>query len=78
MRTDSTLQKSEVYLVGTMAVLLVSGISLFLSTPFSAEHYGFANASENSPATSSTDSHQSQPALLEAPLQSLEGVVHHG
>ncbi|MGZ8993625.1 MAG: hypothetical protein ACXW16_06375 [Burkholderiaceae bacterium] len=78
MRVDSILQKSETYLVVTVAVLLVLGIALYLSAPFSPEHHGFVDAGENSPLTSSTDSLDSQPGLLDETLQSLDGVAHHG
>ncbi len=78
MRVDSTLQKLEVYLVATVAVALVSGISFFLSAPFSPEHYGLTNASQTSPMTSSTAPQESQPALLEPALRTLDGVAHHG
>ncbi len=78
MRVDSILQKSEVYLVAALAVLVVSGISFLLSTPFSPELYGVADASENSLVTSPTAFQDSQPALLEPALRSLDGVAHHG
>ena len=41
MRVDSTLQKLEIYVIAAVAVVLVS---FFLSSPFSAEDYGLANA----------------------------------
>lgn len=78
MRVDSTLQKLEVYVVAAVAVALVSGISFSLSAPFSPEHYGLTNASQTSPTTSSTTSQESQPALLEPALRTLDGVAHHG
>ena len=78
MRVDSTLQKLEVYLVATVAVALISGISFFLSAPFSPEHDGVTDASQTSPMTSSTASQGPQPGLLEPALRTLDGVVYHG
>ena len=78
MRVDTTLQKLEVYLVAGVAVALVSGISFLLSAPFSSEHYGFTDASQPSSMTSSTAPQESQPALLEPALRTLDGVAHHG
>ena len=78
MRVDSTLQKLEIYVVAAVAAVLVSGISLSLSTPFSPQHYGLTEASQTPPATSSMDVQESQPALLEPALRSLDGVAHHG
>jgi hypothetical protein len=79
MRVDSTLQKLEVYVVATVAVLLVSGIAFFFSSPFSPQDYGLTEAStQSSPWTSSAASQDSQPALLEPALRSLDGVAHHG
>jgi len=78
MRVDSTLQKLEVYVVAAVAAVLVSGISFSLSTPFSPQHYGLTDASQTSPATTPTDVQESQPALLEPALRTLDGVAHHG
>ena len=76
MRVDSTLQKLEVYVVVAVAVVLVS---FFLSSPFSAERYGLANAPSQSSPTISPASEEAQPAaLLEPALRSLDGVAHHG
>jgi hypothetical protein len=76
MRVDSTLQKLEVYVVVAVAVVLVS---FFLSSPFSAENYGLANAPSQSSPTTSSASEEAQPAaLLEPALRSLDGVAHHG
>ena len=79
MRVDSTLQKLEVYVVAAVAVALVSGISFFLSSPFSAEDYGLANVPSQSSPKTSPASQDSQPAaLLEPALRSLDGVAYHG
>ncbi len=78
MRVDSTLQKLDVYVVAAVAVVLVSVISFSLSTPFSPQHYGLTEPSPTSPATSSMDVQESQPALLEPALRTLDGVAHHG
>ena len=79
MRVDSTLQKLEVYVVAAVAVILVSGISFFLSSPFSPQDYGLIDASSHSSSRSSTAASQdSQPALLEPALRSLDGVAQHG
>ena len=78
MQVESTLQKLEIYLLATVAVALVAGISFFLSAPFSQEHYGVTNASQTSPVTSSTAPQDQQPALLEPALRTLDGVAHHG
>lgn len=79
MRVDSTLQKLEVYVVAAVAVVLVSGVSFLLSSPFSPQDYGLTDSSsQNSPRASSAASQDSQPALLEPALRSLDGVAHHG
>lgn len=78
MQVDSASQKLEVYLVATVAVALISGISFFLSAPFSPEHYGVTGASQTSPMTSSTAAQDPQPALPEPALRTLDGVVYHG
>ena len=76
MRVDSTLQKLEVYVLVAVAVVLVS---FFLSSPFSAEDYGLANAPSQSSPKASPTSEEAQPAaLLEPALRSLDGVAHHG
>jgi hypothetical protein len=76
MRVDSTLQKLEVYVVVAVVVVLVS---FFLSSPFSAENYGLANApSQSSPKTSPASEEVQPAALLEPALRSLDGVAHHG
>jgi hypothetical protein len=78
MRVDATLQKLEVYVVAAVAAILVLVISFSLSTPFSPQHYGLTEAPQTSPATSSVDVQESQPALLEPALRTLDGVAHHG
>ena len=78
MRIDSTLQKLEVYVVAAVAAVLVLGFSFSLSTPFSPQHYGLTEASQTSPPTSSMHVQESQPALLEPALRTLDGVTHHG
>jgi hypothetical protein len=79
MRVDSTLQKLEVYVVAAVAVLLVSGIAFFLSSPFYPQDYGLADVStQNSPTTSSAASQDFQPALLEPALRSPDGAPYYG
>ena len=76
MRVDSTLQKLEIYVIAAVAVVLVS---FFLSSPFSVENYGLANAPSQSSAKTSPASEEAQPAaLLEPALRSLDGVADHG
>ena len=76
MRVDSTLQKLEIYVIAAVVVVLVS---FFLSSPFSADDYGLANAPSQSSPTASPASEEAQPAaLLEPALRSLDGVAHHG
>jgi hypothetical protein len=76
MRVDSTLQKLEIYVIAAVVVVLVS---FFLSSPFSVENYGLANAPSQSSAKTSPASEEAQPAaLLEPALRSLDGVAHHG
>ena len=77
MRSDSTLQKLEIYVVGTVAVVIVCGASFLLSSPFAASDYHIAGSPPTSSQTS-TVIHDSQPALLEPALRSLDGVSHHG
>lgn len=82
MRIDSTLQKLEIYVVASVAVILVSGIAFTLSGPFSPQDYGVTAVSTTSPqksaTKSSTSSQDTQPALLEPALRSLDGVAYHG
>ena len=76
MRVDSTLQKLEIYVIAAVVVVMVS---FFLSSPFSVENYGLANAPSQSSAKTSPASEEAQPAaLLEPALRSLDGVAHHG
>ena len=76
MRVDSTLQKLEIYVIAAVAVVLVS---FFLSSPFSTENYGLANApSQSSPKTSPASEEAQPAALLEPALRSLDGVADHG
>jgi hypothetical protein len=76
MRVDSTLQKLEIYVIAAVVVVLVS---FFLSSPFSVENYGLANAPSQSSAKTSPASEEAQPAaLLEPALRSLDGVADHG
>ena len=80
MRIDSTLQKLEVHLVTAVGVILVSGIAFVLSGPFSAPDYGLSDAATtHQPSNSApTASQDTQPALLEPALRSLDGVAYHG
>ena len=78
MRSDSTLQKLEIYVVGAVAVVLVCGASFLLSSPFAASDYHIAGSPPTSSTQTSTVIHDSQPALLEPALRSLDGVSHHG
>ena len=76
MRVDSTLQKLEIYVIAAVVVVLVS---FFLSSPFSVENYGLANAPSQSSAKTSPAAEEAQPAaLLEPALRSLDGVADHG
>lgn len=81
MRIDSVLQKFEVYAVAAVSVVLVSGIAFVLSGPFSPYDYGITDTS-TAPRTgsqsSSADSSEPQPALLEPALRSLDGAAYHG
>ncbi|MEO8186002.1 MAG: hypothetical protein ABI580_01385 [Burkholderiaceae bacterium] len=78
-KSDSTLQKLEVHVVAAIAVVLVSGIAFVLSGPFSAQDYGLSDvAATQSSSNSSAASPDTQPALLEPALRSLDGVTYHG
>ena len=76
MQIDSKLQKLEVRVVAAVAVALVAGSAFLLSEPFSARDYDVSDASTSQ--QSSWKSGESQPALLEPALRSLDGVVQHG
>ena len=82
MRIDSSLQKLEIYFVAVVAVVLVAGGSLALSTPFKLENYGVTDVSVQAPQTTSkvtpATGQESRPALLEPALRSLDGVAYHG
>ena len=80
MQIDSTLQKLEVHVVAAIAVVLVSGIAFVLSGPFSAQDYGLSDVAttQQSSRSSSAASQETQPALLEPALRSLDGVSYHG
>lgn len=80
MQIDSTLQKLEVHVVAAIAVVLVSGIAFVLSAPFSAQDYGLSDvaATQQSSGNAPAASQDTQPALLEPALRSLDGVAHHG
>lgn len=81
MRVNSTLQKLEAYGVVAVMVLLVSGVSFFLSSPFSQRDYGWTDVpatTSQASNSSSAPSHEFQPALLEPALRSLDGVAYHG
>ena len=80
MQIDSTLQKLEVHVVAAVAVILVSGIAFLLSGPFSAQDYGLSDVAttQQSSKNSSASSQETQPALLDPALRSLDGVSSHG
>lgn len=82
MQIDSTLQKLEIYAVAAVSVVLVSGLAFALSGPFSPHDYGLTDVSTTAPQSSSKSSSsaspESQPALLEPALRSLDGVAYHG
>lgn len=77
MRTNSILQKLEIYVVAAAAVLLV-----VLSGPAAPRDYGLTDvsttASPGSSSSSSATSQELQPALREPALRTLDGVAHHG
>ena len=81
MQIDSKLQNIEVRLVAVVASALVAGVAFLLAEPFSADDYSVSDASatsQHSSRGSAAASHESQPALLEPSLRSLDGVAHHG
>lgn len=78
MKCDSILKKLEVYLVATVAVVLVSGLAFALSSPFSPENYGIATTPNASAKASAAPSHEPVPAVLDPALRSLDGVSYHG
>lgn len=82
MRIDSILQKLEIYVVATVAAVLVSGIAFVVSGPFSPPDYGLTDVSTTAPPSSSSSSSATSqelpPALLEPALRSPDGVTHHG
>ena len=80
MKIDSTLQKFEVRVVAAVVAVLVAGIALVLSAPFSAPDYGLPDvaASANKSSTTPTVPPEAPPALLEPALRSLDGVSYHG
>ncbi len=80
MQIDSTLQKLEVYVVAAVAVVLVSGLALIASAPFFAGDYGVSDVTTTTQqsSTSSSTPQDTQPALLEPALRSLDGVSNHG
>ena len=82
MRLDLKLQKLEIYFVATVAIVLVTGLGVTLSTPFSIDTYGVTDMSVQAPRTASKGApaipQESRPALLEPALRSLDGVSYHG
>lgn len=78
MQIDSTLQKLEVPIVAAVAVILVSALAFAVSAPFSADDYAVPDAATTASPAPSSASHDSQPALLEPALRSLDGVSYHG
>ena len=79
-KINSTLQKIEVHVVAAIAVTLVAGIAFLLSGRFAAEDYGLSGAAttQQSSGNASAAVQDTQPALLEPALRSLDGVAHHG
>ncbi len=82
MRLDLKLQKLEIYFAATVAVVLVTGLGIAVSTPFSLDNYGVTDMSAQAPRTASkaapATSQESLPALLEPSLRSLDGISYHG
>jgi hypothetical protein len=80
MKIDSTVQKLEVRVVAAVAVVLISSIAFVLTEPFSATDNGLSDVatSTKKSSTDSTTPQETQPALLEPGLRSLDGVTYHG
>ena len=78
MRIDATLQKSEMYAVAAVAVVLVCGALFLLSSPFATSEQRITDSVPPSSAQTSTVVRDSEPALLEPALRSLDGVSQHG
>ena len=79
MQIDRTLQKLEVHVVAAVAVILVSALAFAVSAPFSADDHGLSDAATTAPQPArSSASQDTQPALLEPSLRSLDGVSYHG
>ena len=80
MQIDSTLQKLEVHVVAAIAVVLVSGIAFVLCARFLQRTTVCRTSLRRSSrqATPRAASQETQPALLEPALRSLDGVAHHG
>ena len=79
MQTESALQKFEVHVVAAVAVVLVCALAFAVSAPFSADNHGVSDAATTAPRpTSSSASQDTQPALLEPALRSLDAVSYHG
>lgn len=79
MRANSVPQKPNVYAIAAVAVGLTIGASLLLANPFAARDYAVGKASsEGVVNSSSATASDSQPALLDPALRSLDGVAHHG
>ena len=79
MQIDRNLKKLEVQIVAAIAVVLVSALAFAVSAPFSAGDYGLSNSDTIAPQPAKTSASQdTQPALLEPALRSLDGVAYHG
>jgi hypothetical protein len=80
MKSESTLQKLEVHVVAAVAVVVVLGLAFIASAPLSGTDYGLSDVATTTKDTSTGSStpQETQPALLEPALRSLDGVASHG
>ena len=79
MQIDSTLQKLEVRVVAAVAVVLVAALAFAVSAPYSGDDYGLSDVATTTPEPANTSALiDTQPALLEPALRSLDGVAYHG
>ena len=78
MQIDSTLQKLKIHVVTAVAVVLVSALAFAVSVPFSADDYGLSSSAMSAPQPTNSASEDTQPALLEPALRSLDAVSYHG
>ena len=78
MQIDSTLQKLEVHVAAAVAVILVCALAFAVSAPFPADNHSLSDAATPASPARSSASQDTQPALLEPALRSLDGVSYHG